>query len=82
MAAAAATTAVRTTAPAITVFRRLGLVSSLVVLDGGCAGSAVVGPVARFMFASVVWGRMPVAVSLATEPEPSLAVPASGSIDD
>ena len=77
MAVKAATTAVRITVTAITVFRRLGLVSSLVVLDGGCAGSTVVGAVARFMFASVVWGRMPVALSFATEPEPSFTVPAS-----
>src|SRR5207247_5456393 len=63
-----------------TVFRRFGLVSSLAVLDGGCAGSTVVGAVARFMAASVVCGRMLVSDSVAVNS--SFAVPASLPSDD
>ena|SRR5437867_9141825 len=64
-------------APAISALLRFGFVCACV--DGGvcCAGSTVVGDVARLMPALVVWGRMLVSISVAADAEPRLAVPAS-----
>ena len=61
---------------------KLRVEASAPVAAGVCAGSAVVGPVARLMPASVLGGRILVSISLDWEAEPSRVVPASLPGDD
>src|SRR2546421_3053970 len=75
------TTANAIIAIVIASLRRLGLASAPVVTVDA-AGSTPVGPVPRFLAASVVCGRTLVSISLDADVVPSFAVPASLSSDD
>src|SRR2546427_5706033 len=81
MTIAAAATAANNTVTMMIAWRRFGWVSSRVAL-GGCSGSTVVGPVARFIAELVVCVRMLVSISDVTGAEPSVAVPGSLPSDE